>query len=148
MNFVAYGLSLPGIAGRADHKEVSEGCDLTEVEHAEISSFFGFGCPNSRRPVAAFVFGLGVGWQRSAGLNCRKALLRLGYYIPRPAREPGVSRRAGGTKLESHAETPAACIKSRAFYITCIFYMPLCLSRVRAGAIRRGFAVCRRLTMP
>ncbi len=58
VNFVAYGLPLPGIAGGADHKEVSEGGDLSQVEHAEISGFFGFGCPNSGRPVAAFVFGL------------------------------------------------------------------------------------------
>ncbi len=62
VNFVAYGLTLPGVSGGTDNKEVSEGCDLPEVEYAEISGFFGFGRLNSGRPVAAFVFGLMVEW--------------------------------------------------------------------------------------
>lgn len=61
VNFVAYGLTLPGIACGTDDKEVSEGGDLSQVENAEVSSFFGFGGPNSGRPVAAFAFGLRVG---------------------------------------------------------------------------------------
>lgn len=61
VNFVAYGLRLPRIAGRADNEEISEGCDLPEVKYAEISGFLGVGRPDGGRPVAAFVFGLRAG---------------------------------------------------------------------------------------
>ncbi len=83
VNLVADGLPLPGIACGTDYKEVGERGDVPEVEHAKVGGFFRFGREDGSGPVAACVFGRREGWQRSARLNCRKALLRLAYYIPR-----------------------------------------------------------------
>jgi hypothetical protein len=61
------GLDLLGIRARADDKEVSEGGDVAQIEHADVESLFGFGgayCGEPRR-----------GRERWCdGLKCERAL--------------------------------------------------------------------------
>lgn len=69
-HFVADRLNLALVRAGTDHEVVSEGCDLPQIEHADVNRFLGAGGAHGRYPGRFFRRLLGVlerkvfnGWQ-------------------------------------------------------------------------------------